>query len=319
MNKRGISGVVVTVILIAMAVGLVAIVWVVVANMVDEGLGSAVSGSSRVALEIDDSGIKTNDAGYYVKVDRKVGEGELAKIKFILTDSEDKSEVVEYTSDMGESESSRFNFGMELFGEGKLKDLVEVKVIPIIVLDEQEKELGATDTLDIEEMPVTAEDGLIGYWKFDNTFSDSSGNGNDGVNNGVEFVEDSERGTVALFNKDTSNPKTIEIDSFADDVDLSQDFTISSWINPVKVGTGDFSMMGCYGGSTNGFIYKIDNLGKTFGIWSGGSWKQRSILSNFFNTWSNVVVVGSSSGVQIYVDGKPEGAPHTAVTYNSYP
>ncbi|MCK5613723.1 LamG domain-containing protein [Candidatus Pacearchaeota archaeon] len=298
MNKRGISGVVVTVILIAMAVGLVAIVWVVVANMVDEGLGSAVAGSSRVALKIDDSGIKTTATGYSVKIDRTVGEGELAKVKFILTDSEDNSKVVEYDSSMEQSESSRFNFDLELFGEGKLKDLVEVKVVPIIVLNEQETELGTTDTLVIENMPVTAEDDLVGYWKLNNNAGDSSGNGNSGINNNVGFVEDGERGTVGVFDGVTGTEVEVPANTM---FDFTGDYTLSAWVKPAEVGR----LMGIIGKKSSGWGLSISDDNKfRFGYSGCGNIGSETFTN--IDTWYHVVGVyseGISNLDKIFIDG----------------
>ncbi len=69
MNKRGLSGVVTSLILILLVLVAVGIVWVVVKNIISEGSEQVSLGMFTVDLEIKN--VKVNEGGVDVKVERK--------------------------------------------------------------------------------------------------------------------------------------------------------------------------------------------------------------------------------------------------------
>jgi len=106
-NKRGLSTVIITLIIILLSLVAVGIVWTVVSNILSEG--SLEIGLGRFTLSLDISKAYIENENIVVDVKRNAGEGELVKIKFILSDGIN-SEIVELDSNIKELETGRFFF-----------------------------------------------------------------------------------------------------------------------------------------------------------------------------------------------------------------
>jgi flagellin-like protein len=94
LSKKGLSGIVTVVILIALVIAAVSIVWAVVAGLLESSQDSISSGLSRVSLKI--TNVSFDSSGAHIRVLRNVGEGNLVKIKFIfITDTKRSSSDTE--------------------------------------------------------------------------------------------------------------------------------------------------------------------------------------------------------------------------------
>ena len=71
--------------------------------------------------------------------------------------------------------------------------------------------------------------GLVAYYPFNGNANDASGNGNNGVVNGATLTSDRNGNVENAYNFDGSNFISV---SDNDLLDLTNDFTISSWFNP---------------------------------------------------------------------------------------
>ena len=60
MQKRGLSGVVTTVIIIAVSISLIAIIWTVISNLVETNLGTAQADLTKLSLNIIDGSEKNS-------------------------------------------------------------------------------------------------------------------------------------------------------------------------------------------------------------------------------------------------------------------
>jgi len=106
-NKRGLSGVVTTLILILISLVAVGIIWVVIANVIGEGTQNVNLGKFTISLEI--SNVSVSDSGTVdVTVRRNPGEGDLHAIKFSL-ENDSGTTVIDRDSDLGELGSKVFN------------------------------------------------------------------------------------------------------------------------------------------------------------------------------------------------------------------
>lgn len=107
MNKRGISNVIVTLIIIVISLVAIGLVWGVVRNIISEGAEDISLAGFKINIKISSAGINGNNINVNVK--RNVGEGNLTGIKFIFTAGED-TEAKERTFSLKELESKAFDF-----------------------------------------------------------------------------------------------------------------------------------------------------------------------------------------------------------------
>jgi hypothetical protein len=147
-------------------------------------------------------------------------------------------------------------------------------------------------------------DGLVGYWKLDedfgNTTADSSGAGNAGtLYNGAAFVEAGKSKRAAQFwgtsssYIDAGNSSSLAFSS-------SQPFSISAWVFLPSVPS-----------SLTGIVTKSRNSPPWYGIWvsAAGIWRAGGTTSDIDGGtatagWHHVAIVQNSSAVtrKIYVD-----------------
>ena len=101
--------------------------------------------------------------------------------------------------------------------------------------------------------------GLIGWWKFNGDYTDSSGMGNDGDPCGaVSIVSDANRGDVLFINA-SDESVTIPNES---DYDITGDFTLAAW---VKITSGGFFRSVVCKGDSDGYRVNIDGGNKIWG------------------------------------------------------
>jgi hypothetical protein len=105
MKKRGLSTIVVTLIIILVSLVAVGIVWVVVQNVLKSGTKDVGFGKFTINLDIVRAYEQAGNISVNVK--RLAGSGELVKIKFILSDGTN-SETITQDSNIGEMEDETF-------------------------------------------------------------------------------------------------------------------------------------------------------------------------------------------------------------------
>ncbi len=107
-NKRGLSQVVTTIILILLIILAISAIWVVVDRLIIKGTGSINLDRFTINLEIVSANINGSSAIAEVKVKRNAGEGNLTGIKFIVEDPR--------TAEVYEERFTRFEeFGQRTF------------------------------------------------------------------------------------------------------------------------------------------------------------------------------------------------------------
>ena len=167
MNKRGISTIIFTMVMITLVLFAVGIVWGVVQNILSEGTEDI--SLSRFTIGVDVQSAKIEGNNVVVGVIRKVGKGNLTGIKFVFFDGEN-SEAVEREVSLGELESKSFTFTLN---ELDIADVKTVSIAPIYKSSSGSDILGGvTNTFNIK--------------------SEVTGNGgvNGGVNGGEECTPD---------------------------------------------------------------------------------------------------------------------------------
>ena len=83
-DKRGLSGVITTLILILLTLVAIGVIWVVVANLIGEGANTINTGQFTLDLVIDE--VIVTDTRANVRVTRNSGDGDLTGLKFIISD-----------------------------------------------------------------------------------------------------------------------------------------------------------------------------------------------------------------------------------------
>jgi len=134
MNKRGMSLVVTTLIIILLAIVAVGIVWVVVKNIVNKGREEITLTGLTLDLEItkvvlDDKGTPddTDDDELFITVKRNPGEGNLVGINFVISDG-DNSVVVQEDTTLAELGVQTFSYFTNTLAVGKI---TSISIAPI--------------------------------------------------------------------------------------------------------------------------------------------------------------------------------------------
>ena len=90
-NKKGLSAIVATLMIILLVLIAVGIIWVVVKNVVDSGAEDIEKGAKCMGVDLSITSAKLN-AGYYeVVVERGADDEELAGVKLIFSNADGKS------------------------------------------------------------------------------------------------------------------------------------------------------------------------------------------------------------------------------------
>ena len=191
MNKRGLSGIVTTLLIIVVVFIAVGLVWVVIQNVINEGLDEV--GLQGINNNIKVEQVVDNGDTLSVKVKRDKGDAQISKLKFVISEGGDsKTEVVE-VSDFDALETKTLSVPYK----GIVKS---IQVIPVFVdSDGNEKDGSAGGKEFSDEEAIENVDGLVSWWKLDGDAKDSIG-GNDGsLMNGVDCNMEGKVGKACDF------------------------------------------------------------------------------------------------------------------------
>src|SRR3989344_1247552 len=174
-DKRGLSGVVTTLIIILLSLVAVVTIWVVIRNIVESGSEQIQLGQYTVDLDLQKA--VSIPAGTQVTVTRKPGQGAMSGLKFIVSDGVNSYIYDQKDITLNELETKTFTINHT----GPIKS---VSVAPLI-------KTGTTDTAQnvVDDMKFSSYEaakgmnGLVSWWRLE-------GNANDemGLNNGAFSV-----------------------------------------------------------------------------------------------------------------------------------
>jgi len=133
-KKRGLSTIVITLIIILISLVAVGIVWVVVRNLIEETTPGI--GIERFTLDakIKDVNIDNSSNNVSLTLKRNAGAGEFSKMKFLFYDGKD-SEVITEAVSLSELEERRFNFHLSILN---VNNLISISIVPLIKQDNKE-------------------------------------------------------------------------------------------------------------------------------------------------------------------------------------
>ena len=129
-NKRGLSSIVTTLIIIVLSLVAVGVVWGVVSNLLksNESQANFQFGTLFLNLKIEKVLIDTS-GNVLVSVSRGTGEGDLREIDFIVSDGTN-NQLVKRTTILGELGTQLFTLTPEEVGD--LSSIYEVSIAPVI-------------------------------------------------------------------------------------------------------------------------------------------------------------------------------------------
>lgn len=142
--------------------------------------------------------------------------------------------------------------------------------------------------------------GYIGYWSFNNTSDDLSGNNLNGVESDLEYVYDrnSNVNSAAEFNGSSSNLV------LADDgglLNLDSEGTVAFWFKQNGVPGGTYhSIYERFDLGTKGLQIYIRNTG-ILGVYTNAVYESNFILSD--NNWHHYAITLSVNKIVFYIDG----------------
>jgi len=164
---------------------------------------------------------------------------------------------------------------------------------------------------------LSAEEGLIGYWKFDegkgDVVADSSGNKNDGkLIRSPEWV-DGKFGKALKF--DSAKTQKVEIQNSDSFGKITTAVTMEAWVNPANFSA--WFSFGVKGDITYGMFINPSALVRMH--YSGGSTLDTAANTIKANEWTHVVGTYDGKTVKIYLNGevKAEVNANAAIPANA--
>jgi len=147
-NKRGMSQIVTTVIIVVLVLVAIGIVWGVVGNLISESSDDVSINSFTIGLGLEK--VLLEEDSIIIDVKRKSGEGEIVGIGFILNDGIN-SEIIEKTTDLQELEVNSFILEPEELSISTIKD---ISIYPIYSSGSKEKKGNVVDNINMENLEV---------------------------------------------------------------------------------------------------------------------------------------------------------------------
>lgn len=130
LRKRGLSGVVTTLIIILLVLVAVGVIWVVVKNLVEKGAEQVELGQFTLDLQIKSAQVQNGNVTVVV-VKRNPGQGNFVGMNFVFSDGQN-SETIRQNITLEELEEKSFTFTLTKISTSNLKS---VSIAPIYELD----------------------------------------------------------------------------------------------------------------------------------------------------------------------------------------
>ncbi len=311
MQKRGLSAIITMIIVILLVLVGFVFVWFAVKNFISEGVDISSTGKVFINLEIKNVNIGVDSVNVTVK--RNIGEGEISKLKFIVS-NDDTTEVIEKTTNIGELEQATFNINTTIC-------MNKISVAPVIKLESGKEIIGEIkDTIELEEENLIKNvPGLVSWWRFEGNADDEIGESDGTLMNGVNCNVQGKYGKACKF------------DAIDDYVNMGNDsslhpitFTLSAWIYylgggwKMVIGNEQFISAGDYrgfwldiAGENSLPLGNDDHLyflvgGEEFGEREGENRTYTKLYSTGkvpLNSWTYVVATFDGKNASLYING----------------
>ncbi|MEK6918073.1 MAG: LamG domain-containing protein [Nanoarchaeota archaeon] len=283
MNKRGMSEIITTLIIILVSLVAITAVWVVVKNVINSGSQEISLGKFTINLELQK--VVINPGSLDVIVKRNVGTGDIKSFKFIVSGGPSSQTFSMPNPGLNELETKTFTLPYT----GIVK---EISILPI--LDSGTSGSAITKTYTENEMLQNL--GLVSWWRMENNLQDSVGaNSGTPQGGGVSYQTGKFGQAVNL----TSSSYISVPDSLS--LNPQNGITIAAWENSQS---GDYPIVGKTNYTNGVFLYGYQltyGPGKDlhFRIASSDLGSAGAPGSN----WIHVVATYDESMMILYADG----------------
>ncbi len=142
MQKRGLSSVVTTVIIIAITIVAILIVWGVVRSVMDTSTRQISLARITVDVQTDSANVNFTSGIATVRVTRNVGSGNVTGIKIMVDDGKTVEVFDRRFTMFNEGSSKTFTINLSESSELILYDVEKISVAPIILLESGEEIIG---------------------------------------------------------------------------------------------------------------------------------------------------------------------------------
>lgn len=318
MNKRGISDVVATVLIILVTVAAATIVWTTVIPLIKNNLESA-DVFSKADISIDTSsgytGYDPKFKLYTVRIVKGPNEVNISKIEIIATNQ-------------GNSKKFTYDFGL-LPNQGKVFYLFldnqpeKVEIAPVFKSGTTEKtgdivsKIETSNSLDVSRDFLFT--GLVGYWKLDDNLNDVVG-GNSGTVSEGAFVEGKVGKAYKIIRYDIyPEPGKGIVIPYSSKYDIADKLTLSIWMkDPLIPPKGWFipfarqqldsvevpyALTICNGASC-GMMTRVSSMDYYSGLNLSGGYIPDNNWHHIVGTFDKTL---SSNNLKIYIDGILKG------------
>ncbi|KKL10893.1 hypothetical protein LCGC14_2551260, partial [marine sediment metagenome] len=138
MEKRGLSNIMVTLLIIVLSLVAISIVWGITRNIIEEESEQIDLGKFTLDLEIKSVKVQGDEVTVDVIVQRNPGQGEFIGMNFIFSDGQN-SEVIREDTVLNELEERSFTYTLTKINVSELKD---VSIAPIYELSSGKEDMG---------------------------------------------------------------------------------------------------------------------------------------------------------------------------------
>ncbi|MFA5020086.1 MAG: LamG-like jellyroll fold domain-containing protein [Candidatus Pacearchaeota archaeon] len=241
-NKKGVSGVIVAVLMLLVVIAAVGIFWAVTMTFIKSTKDEVSLGLKTVDFSIDKENVYYEPDGsgtLKIKVVRGRGSGDFDGVRFTFEDSDGETKSVTKKKELGEMESYVFNINPV-----EIEDISFVKITARAMAEDSN---GKEKYSEISDFVLTGksfvkDDSLILYLPLDGDAIDASFGDNDGIVSGATSVSGGIVGNAYEF-QDDANIVSIDSIAFGNNADLNMgtgSFTISFWLKNFDFTTNHF-------------------------------------------------------------------------------
>jgi len=151
MNKRGISQVVTTVLLILVVLAAVSIIWAFVRPAIEKTAGGISISSITIDLEIVRESVfdNTNTSIISFDVKRKSGEGKVVGLKVILEDTNGEEKLFDFPLVINQLETKGVSID---YSTSTLGNIAKISIAAVFEQNEQEAVGNVVDVLSLKRM-----------------------------------------------------------------------------------------------------------------------------------------------------------------------
>ena len=306
MHKRGLSGVVVALILVLLALVATGIIWVVIKNVIEKGAEDISLESFFLDLQIQK--VKIEDNGD-IKITVKRGSGaekaNVSAIAFIISDGENSKTIKRPTTLEALGYETFIISSSEFADIGFVK---EISIAPGIISETGKEKFGKiVDKETFSTKQILENLRAISWWKFDGDARDKIG-GNHGTLQGN--INCNVRGrfgnSCEFFQKDASGNYIEDYIELSSEIQYNTPWTVCSWVY-LKENFADKAQV-----FLDDSDLTIDHYSIRFSMHNNTKigFTDYLVKDYYFNyelpvkEWKFVCYMGNLSGIYLYVDGQ---------------